>query len=84
MGARRLRAGETLFMSWCGMNDAAIAEATVRENFDAALIDMQHGAVDFTTTVQAIGLVGLAGKPAIARWTSGWAPDRYTSRTQRS
>ncbi|MCC2110054.1 MAG: hydroxyacid aldolase, partial [Hyphomicrobiales bacterium] len=65
--ARRLRAGETLFMSWCGMNDAAIAETSVREDFDAALIDMQHGAVDFTTTVQAIGMVGLAGKPAIAR-----------------
>lgn len=65
--SRRLRAGETMFMSWCGTNDAAIAEATAREDFDAALIDMQHGSVDFTTTVQAIALVGLAGKPAIAR-----------------
>ena len=65
--SRRLRAGETIFMSWCGVNDAAIAETTAREDFDAALIDMQHGSVDFTTTVQAIALVGLAGKPAIAR-----------------
>jgi len=65
--SRRLRAGETIFMSWCGMNDAAIAEASAREDFDAALIDMQHGSVDFSTTVQAIALVGLAGKPAIAR-----------------
>ena len=65
--ARRLRAGDTIFMSWCGVNDASIAEATAREDFDAALIDMQHGAVDLTTTIQAIALVGLAGKPAIAR-----------------
>ncbi|HMN71844.1 MAG TPA: aldolase/citrate lyase family protein [Rhodoblastus sp.] len=65
--ARRLRAGETLFMSWCGVNDASIAEATAREDFDAALIDMQHGAVDLTTAMQVIALVGLAGKPAIAR-----------------
>ena len=65
--SRRLRAGETIFMSWCGANDASIAEATAREDFDAALIDMQHGIVDFSTTVQAIALVGLAGKPAIAR-----------------
>ena len=63
----RLRAGEKLFMSWCGMNDPAAAEASVRENFDAALIDMQHGMVDFSTAVQAIALVGLAGKPAIVR-----------------
>ena len=34
--SRRLRAGETIFMSWCGANDASIAEATAREDFDAA------------------------------------------------
>lgn len=65
--ARRLRAGETVLMSWCGLNDASLAEATLREGFDAALLDMQHGAIDFTTTVEAIALAGLAGKPAIAR-----------------
>lgn len=65
--SRRLRAGESLFMSWCGANDPSVAETTAREDFDAALIDMQHGAVDFPTAVLSIGLVGLAGKPAIAR-----------------
>ncbi len=63
----RLRAGESLYMSWCGMNDSSVAEASARENFDAALVDMQHGMVDFTTAVRAIALVGLAGKPALAR-----------------
>ncbi len=63
----RLRAGEKLFMSWCGMNDAAAAEASARENFDAALIDMQHGMVDFMTAVHSIALVGLAGKPTLVR-----------------
>lgn len=63
----RLRAGESLFMSWCGLNDASLAEATAREDFDAVLLDMQHGAIDFTTTIEAIALTGLAGKPAIAR-----------------
>jgi 4-hydroxy-2-oxoheptanedioate aldolase len=63
----RLRAGETLFMSWCGINESSIAEQSVRDGFDAALLDMQHGAIDFDTTVKAIALVGLAGRPALAR-----------------
>ncbi len=65
--ATRLAAGETLFMSWCGFNEPAVAEATARAGFDAVLIDMQHGAVDFSAAVLAIALVGLAGKPALAR-----------------
>lgn len=63
----RLRAGEKLFMSWCGFNEASAAEASAREGFDAALVDMQHGMVDFTNTVQAIALVGLVGKPTLVR-----------------
>lgn len=65
--AERLGAGETLFMSWCGFNDPAVAEATARAGFDATLIDMQHGAVDYTSTVLGVGLIGLAGKPALVR-----------------
>jgi 4-hydroxy-2-oxoheptanedioate aldolase len=65
--ARRLRAGETLFMGWCGYDDPAIAEAHAAQGADAVLIDMQHGGVNYTNAVHAIGLVGLSGAPALAR-----------------
>ena len=63
----RLRAGEKVFMSWCGSNDTMPAEVTAREGYDAVLVDMQHGVIDFATAVDAIALVALAGKPALAR-----------------
>ncbi len=38
-----------------------------REGFDCAVLDMQHGALDYACAMQGIANCALAGKPAIVR-----------------
>jgi 4-hydroxy-2-oxoheptanedioate aldolase len=65
--ADRLRSGVPALAAWCGLPDPAIAGLLAREGFDAIVIDLQHGAIDFAATLRAIPLVAAAGKPAIVR-----------------
>jgi 4-hydroxy-2-oxoheptanedioate aldolase len=53
--------------AWVTMNEPAVAEILAREAFDAVVLDMQHGAVDFDGAVRSILRVALAGKPTVAR-----------------
>lgn len=63
----RLAAGDNLLIAWCNIPEPAIAEALVRAGFDAALLDMQHGAFDIATALKGISTVALAGRPALVR-----------------
>jgi 4-hydroxy-2-oxoheptanedioate aldolase len=72
--AARLKTGPTAFAAFCGFPDATVPEVMVREGFDAALIDMQHGAFDYALSVQAIANVALAGKASIVRIPVGGFP----------
>lgn len=63
----RLAAGGQALCAWITMNEPAVAEALAREAFDAVVLDMQHGAVDFDGAARSILRVALAGKPTIAR-----------------
>ena len=63
--------GEGVYAAWVGLNEAGIAEALAREAFDAIVMDMQHGGVDFVGASRAISYVALAGKPAIVRVNVG-------------
>jgi 4-hydroxy-2-oxoheptanedioate aldolase len=65
--ANRLHAGEKLFIAWCGIPEVTIPEALARDGYDAALLDMQHGAYDFLTAARGIAQVALAGKPTLVR-----------------
>jgi len=65
--AEALASSAPLMCAWVGMNEAAVAETLAREAFDAVVLDMQHGAVDFAGASRAILSVALAGKPAIVR-----------------
>ena len=65
--ADRLRSGVPALAAWCGLPDPAIAGLLAREGFDAVVIDLQHGAIDFAATLRAIPLVAAAGKPALVR-----------------
>ena len=56
-----------MLCAWVGMNEPAVAEALAREAFDAVVLDMQHGAFDFSGASRAILSVALAGKPVIVR-----------------
>ena len=62
-----LSVGAPVFSAWVGMNEAAVAEALARAGFDAVILDLQHGALDFAGASQAILAVALAGRPAIVR-----------------
>ncbi|MBM6595502.1 HpcH/HpaI aldolase family protein [Microvirga pudoricolor] len=63
----RLRAGSPSLAAWCGISEPGIAGLLAREDFDAVVLDMQHGAIDFAATVRALPLIAAAGKPAVAR-----------------
>src|ERR1700693_4629714 len=63
----RLAGRGAALCAWVTMNEPAVAEALAREAFDAVVLDMQHGAVDFDGAARSILRVALAGKPTIAR-----------------
>lgn len=63
----RLKDGSPVLTAWCGLPDPAIPGLLAREAFDAVVIDAQHGAIDFAAALQAIPLIGAAGKPALVR-----------------
>jgi 4-hydroxy-2-oxoheptanedioate aldolase len=62
-----LRAGTSSLAAWCGLPEPGIPGLLAREAFDAVVIDMQHGAIDFAAAVRAIPLIAAAGKPAVVR-----------------
>ena len=63
----RLAGSGQALCAWVTMNEPAVAETLAREAFDAVVLDMQHGAVDFDGAMRSILRVALAGKPTIAR-----------------
>lgn len=70
MGA--LGSGKPVFSAWCGLPESTLAGYLARETgFGAAVLDMQHGAIDFLTATRAIALVSAAGKPCIPRFPVG-------------
>ncbi len=65
--AVRLRRGERLVSAWCCLGDPAAAEVLVREGYDTAVLDMQHGTFTVDSAIEGIALLALAGKPAVVR-----------------
>jgi 4-hydroxy-2-oxoheptanedioate aldolase len=65
--AARVRAGGPVFSAWCGIPDPLVPEIMCREGFDCAVLDMQHGMIDYAAAVQGVASCALAGKPAIIR-----------------
>jgi 4-hydroxy-2-oxoheptanedioate aldolase len=65
--ADRLAGSGKAMCAWVTMNESVVAESLAREAFDAVVLDMQHGAIDFAGAMHSILSVALAGKPTIAR-----------------
>lgn len=63
----RLKGGSPVLAAWCGLPDPAIPGLLAREAFDAVVIDLQHGAIDFAPAMRAVPLIAAAGKPAMVR-----------------
>jgi 4-hydroxy-2-oxoheptanedioate aldolase len=72
--SKALASDAPVLCAWVGMNEPAVAEALAREAFDAVVLDMQHGALDFAGASRAILAVALAGKPVIVRVPVGEFP----------
>lgn len=64
---RRVATGETLFSAWAMWPSALVSEAMARSDFEAVLVDMQHGLVGFSDCQAMIGSIVMAGKPALVR-----------------
>ena len=65
--SRRLKAGEHLVLGWSSYAEPTIPEAMLRMGYDAALVDMQHGAWTYDSALAAISAANAAGKPLLAR-----------------
>ena len=53
----RLQAGPTAFAAWCAMREPAVAETILKEGFDCAVLDWQHGYHD-QASIEAGILIG--------------------------
>jgi len=62
-----LKAGTPLLTAWCGIPDPSVPGLLAREEFDAVVMDLQHGSIDFAAALQAVPLIAAAGKPALVR-----------------
>jgi 4-hydroxy-2-oxoheptanedioate aldolase len=65
--ARRLTQGTPTLAAWCTLGDATVAELLVRQGFDTAVLDMQHGVFTLESAIRGIVQLSLAGAPAIVR-----------------
>lgn len=63
----RLKAGPTAFAAWCGMRDPAVTETILKEGFDCAILDWQHGYHDQTSIESGILVAQAHRKPALVR-----------------
>ena len=66
LGERLAGEGQAL-CAWVTVNESAVAEWLAREAFDAVVLDLQHGAIDYDGAMRSILRVAHAGKPTIAR-----------------
>jgi 4-hydroxy-2-oxoheptanedioate aldolase len=62
-----LRRGSPVLAAWCGLPEPSVPGILAREAFDAVVVDMQHGAIDFSAALRAVPLIAAAGKPALVR-----------------
>ena len=64
---RLLDAGETVLSGWCGITDPRYLETIAEYNFDAVVLDMQHGFFDETTIQNGITTLISRGKAPLVR-----------------
>ncbi len=65
--AAGLRSGGTAYAAWVGMAEPMATEALLREGYDCAILDVQHGLHDVHSVIGSIGAAAIAGKPALVR-----------------
>jgi 4-hydroxy-2-oxoheptanedioate aldolase len=64
---RILDAGNTALSGWCGITDPRYLETIAEYNFDAIVLDMQHGFFDETSIQNGIATLIARGKAPLVR-----------------
>ena len=62
-----LDAGNTVLSGWCGITDPRYLEAIAEYDFDAVVLDMQHGFFDETSIQNGIATLIARGKAPLVR-----------------
>ena len=62
-----LDAGNTVLSAWCGIADPRYLEVIAEHEFDAVVLDMQHGFFDETSIQNAIATLVTRGKAPLVR-----------------
>ncbi|MGL4440881.1 MAG: HpcH/HpaI aldolase family protein [Bosea sp. (in: a-proteobacteria)] len=73
--AASLRAGTPAYAAFIGFSEALVTENLMRDGFDTAVIDMQHGLHTTQSAILAIGAAAAAGKPVFVRPPVGAFPE---------
>lgn len=63
----RLEAGETILAGWVSTASARVAEAMVASDWEAIVVDMQHGIIGYHPMVEMVQAVTRANLPAVVR-----------------
>lgn len=62
-----LEAGRKFVNGFCSIPSPIVAELLARQGFDSLTIDLQHGLIDYQTSVTMLQAVAAAGIPSICR-----------------
>jgi 4-hydroxy-2-oxoheptanedioate aldolase len=62
-----LEAGRKFVNGFCSIPSPIVAELLARQGFDSLTIDLQHGLIDYQTSVAMLQAVAAAGIPSICR-----------------
>jgi len=62
-----LDAGDTVLSGWCGITDPRYLETIAEHDFDAVVLDMQHGFFDETSIQNGIATLVRCGKAPLVR-----------------
>jgi len=65
--ARRLRAGETVFSSWCTLASPIVAETIAREGYASVVLDQQHGLWGTASIIAGVAALNHAGAAPVVR-----------------
>src|SRR5258708_9100391 len=64
---QRLEAGEKIVNGFCSAPSPILAEFLARQCFDSLTLDLQHGLIDYQTSLTMLQAIAGAGIPTICR-----------------
>jgi 4-hydroxy-2-oxoheptanedioate aldolase len=73
--AASLRGGTPAYAAFVGLAEPLVTESLMRDGFDTAVIDMQHGLHTTQSAILAIGAAAVAGKAVFVRPPVGAFPE---------